>query len=78
MSPGRAASWAIRTSSFTKSGCNYQTYGANGLIDCLPGARGPHPNRVSEEIKAAILAHSLDHPGHGALRASHELTPMGV
>ena len=25
---------------------NYQTYGAEGLIDRLPGARGPHPNRV--------------------------------
>lgn len=30
---------------------NFQTYGAEGLIDRLPGARGPHPNRVSEEIK---------------------------
>ena len=45
---------------------NYQTYGADGLIDRLPGARGPHPNRVSDEIEAAILSHSLDHPGHGA------------
>ena len=24
---------------------NFQTYGAEGLIDRLPGARGPHPNR---------------------------------
>ena len=24
---------------------NYQTYGADGLPDRLPGARGPHPNR---------------------------------
>ena len=32
---------------------NYQTYGAEGLIDRLPGARGPHPNRVSEEVEAA-------------------------
>lgn len=23
---------------------NFQTYGAEGLIDRLPGARGPHPN----------------------------------
>ena len=30
---------------------NYQTYGAEGLIDRLPGARGPHPNRVSEEVE---------------------------
>ena len=42
---------------------NFQTYGADGLIDRLPGAKGPHPNRVSEEIEEAILAHSLDHPG---------------
>ncbi|MTH94499.1 helix-turn-helix domain-containing protein, partial [Roseibium sp. RKSG952] len=23
---------------------NFQTYGADGLIDRLPGAKGPHPN----------------------------------
>lgn len=28
---------------------NFQTYGADGLIDRLPGARGPHPNRVAAE-----------------------------
>ena len=39
---------------------NFQTYGAEGLIDRLPGARGPHPNRVSEEIeKAAAEAEKL-------------------
>ena len=27
---------------------NYQTFGAEGLMDKLPGPRGPHPNRVSE------------------------------
>ena len=57
---------------------NYQTYGAEGLIDRLPGARGPHPNRVSEEVEAAILAHSLDHPTHGALRVAQELSLQGV
>jgi transposase InsO family protein len=57
---------------------NYQTYGAEGLIDRLPGPKGPHPNRVSAEIEEAILAHSLDHPGHGALRVSHELMLKGV
>ena len=35
---------------------NYQTFGVEGLIDRLPGARGPHPNRVSEEIEQAIRA----------------------
>lgn len=34
---------------------NYQTYGAEGLIDRLPGARGPHPNRVSTEVETAVL-----------------------
>lgn len=57
---------------------NYQTYGADGLIDRLPGPRGPHPNRVSEEIEAAILAHCLEFPSHGALRVSHELMLKGV
>ena len=49
---------------------NYQTYGADGLIDRLPGARGPHPNRVAEEVEQAILKHRLDHPGHGPLRVA--------
>lgn len=57
---------------------NYQTHGADGLIDRLPGAKGPHPNRVGAEIEQAILAHSLDHPGHGALRVAHELMLKGV
>jgi winged helix-turn helix protein len=30
---------------------NFQTYGAEGLIDRLPGAKGPHANRVSAEIE---------------------------
>ena len=33
---------------------NFQTYGAEGLIDRLPGPRGPHPNRVSAEIETAV------------------------
>jgi hypothetical protein len=33
---------------------NYQTYGADGLIDRLPGAKEPHPNRVTEEVEQAI------------------------
>jgi hypothetical protein len=39
---------------------NFQTYGAEGLIDRLPGTRGPHPNRVAAEIETAILDHALD------------------
>ena len=52
---------------------NFQTYGADGLLDRLPGARGPHPNRVSAEIEAAVLDHALEHPCHGALRVEQEL-----
>ena len=57
---------------------NFQTYGAEGLLDQLPGARGPHPNRVSEEIERAILDHALEHPCHGALRVEHELRLKGI
>ncbi len=57
---------------------NYQTYGADGLIDRLPGARGPHPNRVSEEVAQAILAYSLEHPTHGPLRVAQALVLQGV
>ena len=41
---------------------NFQTYGADGLIDRLPGAKGPHPNRVSDEIERAVLAYALRPP----------------
>ena len=44
---------------------NFQTYGADGLLDRLPGARGPHPNRVAAEIETAILDHALAHPDAG-------------
>ena len=57
---------------------NYQTYGAKGLVDRLPGPKGPHPNRVSEQIEKAILDHSLKHPTHGCLRVAEELALQGV
>jgi len=52
---------------------NYQTFGSEGLIDRLPGARGSHPNRVSDAVEQAVLAYSLEHPTHGCLRVAHEL-----
>ena len=52
---------------------NYQTYGSDGLIDCLPGAKGPHPNRVAQEVEDAILAHAMDHPCHDCVRAAQKL-----
>ena len=56
---------------------NYQTYGSEGLIDRLPGAKGPHPNRVSSQIEAAVLAYALDHPTHGCLRVAQALALEG-
>jgi transposase InsO family protein len=57
---------------------NFQTYGADGLIDRLPGTKGPHPNRVTAEIEAAILDHALTHPCHGPMRVAQELALRGV
>jgi len=57
---------------------NFQTYGADGLLDRIPGARGAHPNRVSDEVEKAILDHCLDHPTHGCLRVAQELSLKGV
>lgn len=56
---------------------NYQTFGSEGLIDRLPGARGPHPNRVGDEIEKAVLDYSLDHPTHGCVRVAQALILMG-
>ena len=36
----------------------------DSLLDRLPGAKGPHPNRVPAQIEEAILAHTLEHPTH--------------
>lgn len=57
---------------------NYQTFGAEGLIDRLPGARSPHPNRVDTAVEQAILEHGLEHPTHGAQRVADELLLKGV
>lgn len=57
---------------------NFQTYGAEGLLDRLPGAKGPHPNRVPEEVEQAVLEYSLKHPTYGCLRAAQDLALSGV
>ncbi len=57
---------------------NFQTYGADGLIDRLPGAKGPHPNRVAPEVETAILDHALAHPCHGPTRVEQELRLKGI
>jgi transposase InsO family protein len=57
---------------------NFQTYGADGLIDRLPGPRGPHPNRVSAAIEQAVLDHALAHPCHGPMRVAQHLVLQGI
>ena len=57
---------------------NFQVHGAEGLLDRLPGAKGPHPNRVAPPIEKAILAHALKHPTHGAQRVADELMLRGL
>ena len=57
---------------------NFQTYGAEGRLDRLPGPRGPHPNRVSAGIETAILEHALVHPCHGPMRVAQELVLRGI
>ena len=57
---------------------SFQLHGADGLIDRLPGAKGPHPNRVPKPVEKAILAHALEHPTHGAQRVADELMLRGI
>jgi len=39
---------------------DFQTFGMDGLIGKLPGAKGPHPNRVAREIEDRILKEALE------------------
>lgn len=57
---------------------NFQTYGTQGLLDSLPGPKGPHPNRVDEAVEKAILDYSLKSPTHGPLRVAQQLALQGI
>jgi len=57
---------------------NFQTYGADGLIDRLPGAKGPHPNRVSDEVEKAVLDFCLTEPTLGCLSVAQHLNLQGI
>ncbi len=57
---------------------NYQTYGSQGLVDRLPGAKGPHPNRVDASVEKAILEHCLTNPTQGCLRVAQQLALKGI
>ncbi len=39
-----------------RSAGNFQVHGADGLIDRLPGAKGPHLNRVPAAVDETVLA----------------------
>src|SRR5213594_253508 len=52
---------------------SFQVGGVQALVDQRRGPRGPHPNRVSPEIEARILAYALAHPTHGAQRVANQL-----
>jgi len=56
----------------------FQTGGSAALVEQRRGPRGPHPNRVSEEVEERILAYCLQRPTHGAQRVSNELRLQGV
>ena len=49
---------------------SFQLHDADGLLDRLPGAKGPHPNRVPAPVEEAIPAHALKHPAPSASRTS--------
>ncbi len=51
----------------------FQVGGVAALVEEKRGPRGPHPNRVSEEIEQRILDYALVHPTHGAQRVANEL-----
>ena len=57
---------------------NFQSFGAEGLVDRVAGPRAPHPNRVSCEVEEAILAYALEHPTHGPQRSADELLLRGI
>ena len=57
---------------------NLQIHGAEGLLDRLPGAKGPHPQPRCAPIEKAILTHALKHPTHGAQRVADELMLRGL
>ena len=57
---------------------NFQVFGAEGLLDKVRGPKGPHPNRVSEELETAILDYCLEFPTHGCTKVSQQLTLRGI
>lgn len=57
---------------------NFQTFGVDGLVDKLPGAKNGHPNKLPEETEKAVLKLSIEFPTHGCLRIADELNLKGI
>lgn len=57
---------------------NFQTCGVEALLDRIPEANGPHPNRVCEEIEKEVLEYSLQRPTHGCLKVAQQLSLKGI
>ena len=57
---------------------NFQTFGADGLLEKIRGAKSPHPNRICEELEKAVLDYCLEFPTHGSLRVSQQLILRNV
>ena len=56
----------------------FQVGGVAALVEQKRGPRGPHPNRVSEEIENRILEFSLDFPTRGPVYVANQLRLQGV
>ena len=56
----------------------FQVGGTAALVEQKRGPRGPHPNRVPEEVEQKILDYALAHPTHGAQRVANELRLQGT
>jgi transposase InsO family protein len=56
---------------------SYQTFGAEGLLDRIPGPRNPRPSRAAEEEEQAVLDHRLENPTRGSLKVSQQLLLKG-
>lgn len=57
---------------------NFQTFGSDGLLDRVAGAKSPHPNRVTPEVEESVLKYSLEFPTRGSIRMSQDLRLQGV
>jgi transposase InsO family protein len=56
----------------------FQIGGTAALVEKRRGPKNPHPNRVSEEVEAAILDRALQFPTHGPVRVANDLRLSGV